>query len=315
MGDYTMYSLPGDVAQASINDIVFDAGAVWVGTKKGLIKIKGSQFTVYRQFSNWPFEWIKHLIVTPYGLVVNTLVAEHNYGGKHAGSYLFDIKNETWLRLGRNNRAQAWLDGYLYQVSTKLIRRDPLHSWQKQIVLSDLCTRWTSSVVMRAINGELWLSGDSLRRYSTGCGVIRYNPEKGKSIVYKSQDGVNGDMGVDIGGDSRDVYIAHSMRSGHLSRFDLHARSWQSLRAGGTGYRIAVTARAIWLACLNPAQPLLRIDRDSAETTRLPGLGKKEYVSAVGENDKDVWFGTYVQNWQGQGYTIESRLGRYTHLH
>lgn len=310
VGDYTMYSLPGDLSQANINDIVFATGAMWVGTEKGLLKINGDRVTVYKQFSDWPFEWIKNVVVTPYRIAVNTLVAQHNYGGHYAGSYLFDIQKETWSRLGGNVMTQTWLDGYLYQASTKLLQRISLASGQKQDVLHGVCKYGVSSLVMRAINGEIWLAGDTLRQSNPGCGVTRYNPKTGKSVVYKTQDGVNDNTGVDIGGDSAAVFVASSY-SGHLSRFDQNTQVWRSLYDGGTGTHICVTPQAIWLGTLNPAHPLIRIDRSSHETTSLPAVSEKERISALGIHDREIWFGTYVTNRLGQSFTIQSRLGRY----
>lgn len=316
--DYTLFELPGELNKAEIHDIIFLDGSMWMGTDKGLVRIEGDNVTVYKQFSDWPFEWIKDLAVTPYGIAVQTYVASGNTGGHSAGSYVFDVNNEAWHPIGRNILAQAWLDGYLYQATSKLIRRSPLQDWKEEEVVHRICVGRVASLKMRTIVDELWLTGDWTTtggRSNDGCGVVRYNPKTGKSLFYKTKDGLNHDMGWDLGGDSRDVYVTHSIKYAFVSRFEQDQQQWVSMKTAGTGNRITVTTQAIWLAAPVPTHPLIRIDRNTGEKLALPPLSDKEYVSAIGANGKEIWFGTYVKSWSGSTYTIRSRLGRYIEQH
>lgn len=316
-GVYTFFTLPNGLDKAQIHDIVFHRGAMWLGTDKGLVKIQDRQVTTYRQFSAWPFEWIRDLVVTPYGIAVQTHVAMGNTGGQNAGSHIFNPEEETWQRVGDNVLAQAWIDGALYQAGSSLVRRKPSNSWKKETVLPSLCGKGSSSLKMKPINDELWITGEgkTLVTYvdnSFGCGVIRYDPASGHSVTYKTQDGLNHDTGWDLDGDSSGVFVSHSIKHNHLSHYDFAQRKWRSIKTGGSGNRIAVTDGAVWLAQATPRRPLRRIDRQSLEGKTYPPISDNEYISAIGVDGNKVWLGIYEKHWSESTYTITSRLGRVT---
>ena len=316
--EFTFYQLPLGLDKAQIHDIIFFADAMWIGTDKGLAKIKDKKLTLYKLFSDWPFEWARYLVPTPHGIVVNIHVANGNTGGNPAGSHIFDLKKEQWQKVGDNVLDQEWLDGCLYQASSKLIRRDPKKDWKEEAVLPSLCSGGASSLVMKAVNHDLWITGDGKTLqthvdHSYGCGVIRYNPKRDEMVVYKKQDGLNHNYGWDLAGDRSGIFVSHSVKHNRLSFFNFKDGRWTPMEAVGSGNRINISSSQVWLAQATPSYPLRRISRKGQNAHSFPAFfDKNEYVSAIGIDGLDVWFGVYEKHWQDSTYTISSKLCRYT---
>jgi hypothetical protein len=312
-GEYTFFELPDGLDKAQIHDIVFHEGIMWLGTDKGLVKIENQTATIYRQFGDWPFEWVRDLVITPFGIAMQTHVAMGNTGGHNAGSHVFNAANETWHKVGGNMLAQSWLNGALYQVGSTLIRRIPSNSWNKEIVLSSICGKGSSSLKMKAIDNELWITGEgkTLQTHvdnSYGCGVTRYDPVTGEVFNYTMQDGLTHDKGWDLGGDAKGVYISHSIKHNHMSYYDFGQQGWHSVATGGSGNRISVSDNAVWLAQGTPKSPLRRIDRQNLSGKSYPPISENEYISAIGVNGREVWLGIYEKHWSDSTYTITSKL-------
>lgn len=312
--EYTFFDLPNGLNKAQIHDIVFVGDAMWLGTDKGLVKIVDQDVTIYKQFSDWPFEWVRNLVATPHGLVVSVHVAMGNTGGESANSHVFNIEDETWQNIGPNVLAQAWLDGHLYQAGSKLTRRDPKESWEEQTVIPSICRGGSTSLKIKAIANELWVTGqgDGFGLNvddSFGCGVIRYNPINGQSIVYSKKNGLNHDKGWDLDGDDKGIYVSHSIKHYKLSFYDFTQNMWKSVNRGGAGNRIAVSAQSVWLARGSPRPPLGRIDRENNHGPAFSAISDSTYISSIGVDDKKVWLGTYEKHWADSTYSITSRLG------
>lgn len=312
--DYTLFKLPEGLGKAQIHDIVFQADAMWLGTDRGLVKIEDDKVTNYRQFKDWPFEWVRDVVFAADGFVVNTHVANGNTGGNSTGSHFFNIKQESWQKIGPNTLAQAWLDGYLYQAGSRLIRRNPTNTWKEEELLPSVCERRPSSLKMRAIEGEIWITGigktlETGAGSSIGCGVLRYNPNTGKHLIYKTAQGLNHASGWDLGGDKNGIYLSHSVKHSYLSRFDFADNRWASMYNPGSGNRVTVTPDNIWLASAFASKPIVVFNRQTYESRSLGEIANKEYVSTIAVRDKQVWFGTYIKDWVGSTYTINSRLG------
>ena len=316
--EFTFYNLPLDLDKAQIHDIIFYADAMWIGSDKGLAKIKDKKLTLYKNFSDWPFEWSRYLVPTPHGIAVNIHVANGNTGGNPAGSHIFHPDKEQWEKIGDNVLDQEWHDGYLYQASSKLIRRDPKKAWKEEPILASLCHGGASSLAMKAVNHELWITGDGKTLqthvdHSYGCGVIRYNPKREETVVYKKQDGLNHNYGWDLDGDRSGIFVSHSVKHNRLSFFNFNNGRWTSMEAVGSGNRISISSSEVWLAQATPSYPLRRISRKGQDAHSFPAFfDKNEYVSAIGIDGLDVWFGVYEKHWQDSTYTISSKLGHYT---
>ena len=255
--EYRFFELPNGLDKAQIHEIVFHEGAMWLGTDRGLVKIVDRDVTVYRQFSDWPFEWVRNLAVTPYGIAVSVHVALGNTGGQRANSHLFGIEDETWREIGSNVLAQAWHGRHLYQASSRLIRRDPKEDWHATVVDPSICGRRPSDLKIKVASNELWIVGKgtvlegSGRRHisrSVGCGVIRHTPSTGRSLVYDTTHGVNNDYGWDLDGDEGEILVSHSVKHNKLSRFDIERGRWSTSRKGGSGNRLALSSDGVWLA-------------------------------------------------------------------
>ncbi len=314
--EYTLYNLPVELDKARIHDILFYSGAMWLGTDKGLAKIVDNQVTVYKQFSDWPFEWVRDLVATPYGIALQIHVAEGNTGGTRAGSHIFNPELETWEKIGNNILAQTWFDGYLYQAGSNLIRRKPGNFSEREVLLTSMCGGRPSSLTIKTINNEIWLTGEgtTLNEHTnsrSGCGVIRYNPKSGRNTVYKTQDGLNHNIGWDLDGDNKTVYVSHSVKHNQLSFYDFEKAQWFSMRTGGSGNVIFVTPDAIWMARGTPRRPLRRIGRKFGQGKSFSPFSDNEYVSAIGININEVWLGIYEKHWSKGTYTITSKLGLY----
>lgn len=311
---HTFFELPAGLDRARIHDIIFHEGAMWLGTDMGLVKIVGSEVTIYKQFSEWPFEWSRDLVAIPGGIALQILVAKGNTGGKLKGSHVFHIESEAWQPISGHILAQEWFDGYLYQAtssfdSSKLVRRSPSSSWEEEDVLESVCAGKVSGLEISAIEGELWLTGQA--KGTSDCGVLRYNPKTGKRINYKTKDGIQHDQGRDIGGDHAGVYVTHSVKSNSSSFFDFKTERWVSI--SGSGNSLAVTPQAVWFAAWSPKGPLVKIDRNTLRRTASKPFSESEdeYISTIGVDNKNIWFGTFVETWAGSTYTIKSRLGLY----
>lgn len=340
----SFYTLPGGLDEAQIHDIKFYDGAMWLGTDKGLLRIKDKKITQFRQFSAWPFEWVKDLTFTPAGIVVQTYVAQGNTGGTPAGTNIFDPKTQHWKQLGRNALAQIWYDGALYQASSKLVKRMPENDWKADVIVQSICGKSPTSLSMIAAAQNLWIvgQGSTLRQHassSIGCGLTRYNPADNSTTVFHVKDGLLNEYGWDIAGDDKAVYISHSIKDNTMSVYNIKEDKLGAYAVGGSGNHISVSPKTIWIAKATPSLPLRRIDRGSglarnfgafsppvegqamAEETKeitegtAPTEQKKpepnEYVSAIGLDGNQVWIGTYIKVWDGPKYTIKSRLGVY----
>lgn len=312
--DYQFFDLPTELSNAQIHDILFHNNAMWLGTDRGLAKIAGNQITIYRQYSDWPFEWIRDLVITPSGIALQAHVALGNTGGNPAGSHIFNPQDESWSRLGNNILAQSWLNGYLYQASAQLIRRHPANHWKQEVLLSSLCNRRPSSLSMTAAGNDLWITGDGTTLEtnlgnSYGCGVIHYQPGSRSSTTYSTKDGINNDFGWDIDSDKTSVFVSHSVKHNHLSHYDSAQQQWSSFPVNGSGNSITLSPAAIWLATASPTRPLTRIDRVTLKKESLSPFSDQEYVSAIGVHNDEIWLGIYEKRWSNSTYTIRSRLG------
>ena len=313
--EYTFYELPNDLDKAEIHEILFHKGAMWLGTDKGLVKIVDQEVTTYTQFSDWSFEWVRNLAVTPNGIATSVHVAHGNTGGEGANSHVFDVENETWHEIGPNVLDQEWHKGYLYQVNKDLIRRDPKELWQDTVVVPAVCGRGASRIKMKVIENELWIVGTGSQfggwrsSGSIGCGATRFIPSSGKSFKYHTTDGLNHDYGWDLDGDDKGVYVSHSIKHNRLSHFDFERERWSEPRLRGAGNRISISSNGIWLARGSPLAPLHRIDRGTNEGRLFSKISDNTYLSAIAINGKEVWVGAYEKKWTNSTYTITSRLG------
>ena len=314
---YRFFELPNGLDKAEIHDIDFHDGAMWLGTDGGLVKVVDRDVTVYRQFSDWPFEWVRNLAVTPYGIAASVHVARGNTGGRSANTHLFSAEDEEWREIGPNVLDQAWHEGHLYQVSSRLVRRDPRDDWQESVVDDSICGGSPSSLKMKVIENEIWIVGEGAVfegaprrriRVPIGCGVIRHTPSNGRSVVYDTTHGLNHDHGWDLDGGDGEVYVSHSVKHDRLSRFDIGLERWSALGTRGSGNRVFVSSDDIWLARGSPRRPMYRIDRDTGEGRFFSTISEGTYFSAIGTNDEEIWLGVYERHWSDSTYSITSRL-------
>lgn len=311
-GPYMMYELPLELGRAQIHDIVVDGAVKWLGTDKGLIKIVEDKVTQYQQFSDWPFEWVHHLTVTPHGVFVGVLVSDGNTGGEYAGSHRFDPDTETWTKLGKNKKAQAWLNGALFQIGSTLTKHIADNNWQAEEIQLEICQNQPRTLTMRAIENELWIVGDG-RKYP--CGATRFNPETGETQAYFNKDGLIHEQGWDVDGDANGVFVTHSVKYNRMSFFNQQTQKWDLFPKTGSGNSMMVTADAVWLATASPRKPLNRVDRNGNSRQLYPPFNNREnmYISALGQEEDKIWFGTYIKHWRDGRYDITSKLGYLLH--
>ena len=327
-GEITLYEFSPELREAYIYDIVVDGEQLWIGTGKGLLAFaEGHYANLYRQFSRAPFEWINNLALENDLLALDTLVATGSTGGHYAGSHIFNTQSKEWHRLGKNILDQTWLNGSLWQrpLDRTLVKytTDKNGTWiQEEIPIQG---RLCSEAYMSAINNEIWIAQQGTVHFHGGaginyagsqvkalpCGVLRYNPETGEETLYEESDGLNSGFGRDVAGDEHQVWVSHSIKYDKLSLFDPVTGQWQSARPYGSGNRIALSKKAVWLASPSSSDPLIRIDRTTQKRKNIQGIPKDFYVSAIAIDSENVWVGLYKKNWKDSTYTITSYLARY----
>jgi len=324
-GELILYEFSPELREAYIHDIIADGGRLWLGTGKGLLLFaEGKYASQYRQFSQTSFEWVQNLTLENGLLAANVLVAHGSTGGRYAGSHLFDIRERTWRKLGKNVLDQVWLNGALYQRPLdRALLRIRFENGNPVTEEIPIQSRLCSEAYMRAIHDELWIAQQGTVHFHGGrrtgghtkavpCGVLRYNPQTGEETLYEEGNGLNSGFARDVAGDEKQVWVSHSIKHDKLSLFDPAVGQWQSARPYGSGNRIAVSDRAVWLASPSSRTPLIRIDRATQKRKNIAGIPEEFYVSAIAIDGEEIWLGLYKRTWHGSTYSVESRLARYT---
>ena len=229
-----------------------------------------------------------------------------------------------WQKLDSDAVDQIWLDGELWQRRsdrslTKLVHRNNV--WQGDDV--PLKSRLCRGGRLAAINGEIWIAQQGVRRIGGGarrvaslvrrvpCGVVRYNPRTGEETFYDQDDGLNSGFGRDIAGDARQVWVSHSVKHNKLSLLDLETGQWQTALPFGTGNVIALSQHAVWAASPSPRDSLMRIDRMTQQRQNIRTGLDDFYVSTIAIDGTVIWLGLYKKSYTDTSYTVESYLARY----
>ncbi|MDH5326168.1 MAG: hypothetical protein OEZ68_16295 [Gammaproteobacteria bacterium] len=318
IGDYTLFPMPPILAESQLDEILVRGDALWIGSDKGLVKVQGKTLTLYRQFENVAYEMVRELVALPDGIAVQLSLA-HSYGKETAlGSYVFNTQLEQWQKVGDTAMAQAWLDGYLYQANTGLIRRNPEQDWKQEPVLDSVCQGAPSSLTMRAIDAEIWLVGDgsfvdNIGVRTFGCGVLRYSPKNQEARLYTTEHGLNHNSAWDIAGgmmgQGSGVYVTHWLKDIYVSLLEPGAKQWVSLIGAGTGNNMAVHEESVWLASTFASKPIITVGRDAVTGRSLAPIDRNEVVSAVAFQGPRLWFTTSAKVWIRGKSSIRSRLG------
>jgi hypothetical protein len=274
-GELQLYEFPRLMRDAYIHDIVVDGDRLWIGTGKGLLEhVDGKSLTRHRQFSHAPFEWVENLALADNLLALDVHVARGSSGGHRAGSHVLDTRSGQWQKVGRNILDQTWLKGVLWQrpLDRNLLKTS-LNNGQWTSEEVPLRTQLCSEAYMSTINDEIWIAQQGTVHFHGGagiqgmshvkakpCGVLRYNPLSGEETLYGEGHGLNSGFGRDIAGDEHQVWVSHSIKDDRLSLFDTGTGRWQSARPYGSGNRITLGDRAVWLASPSSTSPLIRID-------------------------------------------------------
>ncbi len=325
-GEILLYSFSPELREAYIHDIVVDNERIWIGSGKGLLAYSEGAYAIqYRQFSHAPFEWVRELSLENGLLATDVLVARDSTGGTYAGNYLFDVHSKTWQILGHNVISQTWLNGVLWQrpLDRTLNKFSLINDqWVSEDI--PIQSRLCSEAYMRAIDNEIWIAQQGTVHFHFGvgiqgtssvkaipCGVLRYKPQTGEEILYEEDDGLNSGFGRDVVGDGDQVWVSHSIKHEKLSLFDPQTGQWQSARPYGSGNRIALSKRAVWLASPSSSSPLIRIDRATQSRRDIKGIPGDYYVSAIAVEGDEVWLGLYKKTYSGKTYSIDSYLAKY----
>jgi hypothetical protein len=324
-GELELYRFSPDLQAADIYSIVIDADALWLGTGKGLVHFQpGRRVRQHRQFSDAPYEWVRHLALNGHLLAADILVAGGNTGGEYAGNHLFDTRGASWSRLGGNVLDQVWLDGQLWQrrldrTLTRAVQRADQWHLDEVHLQSRLC----SEAYMAAIGNEIWIaqqgtvhSHRSIRKggshaKAVPCGVVRYNPATGEETFFDEGDGLNSGFGRDVAGDSRQIYVSHSIKHERISIRDNSTGRWYSARPYGSGNKIAISEAALWLATPSSRHPLVRIDRKTQKRKNIDGIPQGYYVGSLAVDGNVVWLGLYKKDWIGSTYSLHTLLARH----
>lgn len=325
-GELKLYGFSHVLRDAYIHDIVVDADRLWIGTGKGLLEfVEGKSVTRHRQFSHAPFEWVENLALENTLLALDILVARGSTGGRHAGSHVLNTRSGQWQKLGKNILDQTWLNGVLWQrpLDRGLLKTTLNNGkWTSEEV--PLGTQLCSEAYMSTINDEIWIAQQGTVHFHGGlgiqgtghvkakpCGVLRYNPQTGQEILYEEAHGLNSGFGRDVAGDKTQIWVSHSIQHDRLSLFDTGTGHWRSARPYGSGNRIALSDKAVWLASPSSSTPLIRIDRATQKRKNIDGVPPGFYVSAIAIDGDTVWLGLYRKNWVDTTYSIESYLAQY----
>jgi len=316
----SLYQFDVPVSESMIYDILATESAVWLGTGQGLIRLEPDERAVsHRAFAGAPSEWARHLTLHGDLMAVDVMVAGGPTGGQYAGTHLFNIRSETWDRIGENVADQVWLGEVLWQrtLARTLVRwtRDQ-GRWVDETV--PLKTNQCSEASLAAIGDVLWMAQQGTARgglrfartaRAIPCGLLRYEPTSGRETFFSEEHGMPSGFGGDVDGDASQVYVSHSTKHDRVSWLDTASGEWHSLRAAGTGNRMAVSDSAVWLATPSARHPLIRIDRLTQRRIDISGIPQDFYVSAIDVQGDSVWFGLYRERWKGETYTVQSLLG------
>lgn len=324
-GELHIYRFSPELRAADIYSLAVDGNALWLGTGRGLVHFEPGRFArQYRRFSRAPYEWIRHLRLDGHLLAVDSLVAGGNTGGEYAGNHLFDTRTGEWTEIGGNVLDQVWLDGELWQRPLdRTLRRASRTADRWQLEEIPLDSRLCSEAYMAVIENEIWIAQQGTvhfhgtigrggsRAKEIPCGVVRYDPRSGRETFYDEGDGLNSGFARDVAGDARQVYVSHSIKHERISIRDGATGRWSSARPYGSGNKIAISEKAVWLATPSSRHPLVRIDRRTQKRKNIAGIPDGYYVGALAVAGNTVWLGLYKKVWEGSTYSLDTLLAKH----
>ncbi|MCG8592282.1 MAG: hypothetical protein MJE66_23560 [Proteobacteria bacterium] len=313
----TLYRLGRGLDQVTIYAATSDAGGVWLGTGRGLVRLTpDGTTTLYRLYSDAPSEWIRELTPLEDGLALTITVAPDNTGGHSVGTFLFDPASERWTRIGEPSRALASNGERLFGVQgRRLVTFDRSGDTFSTRLLDT--TGICAEADLAVGDGELWLTHQDTHRagsraQAVPCGVLRIRPD-GSATAYATEQGLVSGFGRSVVADARGTFVSHGIQGEGLSAYAPDTDRWQGHRGSRNGVYLganllAMAPDAIWLGTPDGRRPLVHLKRDSLEAHVVSGIPAEHYVTGMAAGPSGAWVGLARKHWEGTNYTVESRV-------